>query len=43
MEQEGFADMLKAATAENPVVIAVISQEAVSGSIVGRTTKKRGG
>ena len=30
--------MLKAATAENPVVIAVISQEAVSGSIVGRTT-----
>ncbi len=38
MEQEGFADMLKAATAENPVVIAVISQEAVSGSIVGRTT-----
>ena len=38
MEQDGFADMLKAATAENPVVIAVISQEAVSGSIVGRTT-----
>ena len=38
MEQEGFADMLKAATAENPVVIAVISQEAVSVSIVGRTT-----
>ena len=38
MEQEGFADMHKAATAENPVVIAVISQEAVSGSIVGRTT-----
>ena len=38
MEQEGFADMLKAATPENPVVIAVISQEAVSGSIVGRTT-----
>ena len=38
MEQEGFADMLKDATAENPVVIAVISQEAVSGSIVGRTT-----
>ena len=38
MEQEVFADMLKAATAENPVVIAVISQEAVSGSIVGRTT-----
>lgn len=38
MEHEGFADMLKAATAEDPVVIAVISQEAVSGSIVGRTT-----
>ena len=38
MEQEGFADMLKAATADEPVVIAVISQEAVSGSIVGRTT-----
>ncbi|MBQ9950588.1 MAG: substrate-binding domain-containing protein [Clostridia bacterium] len=38
MEQEGFADMLKAATADAPVVIAVISQEAVSGSIVGRTT-----
>ena len=36
--KEGFADMLSAATAENPVVIAVISQEAVSGSIVGRTT-----
>ena len=36
--KEGFADMLAAATAENPVVIAVISQEAVSGSIVGRTT-----
>jgi len=38
MEQEGFADMLKAATADAPVVIAVISQEASSGSIVGRTT-----
>ena len=36
--KEGFADMLSAATVENPVVIAVISQEAVSGSIVGRTT-----
>ena len=36
--KEGFADMLAAATAENPAVIAVISQEAVSGSIVGRTT-----
>ncbi|MBQ4090521.1 MAG: substrate-binding domain-containing protein, partial [Clostridia bacterium] len=38
MEQEGFADMLAAGTADAPVVIAVISQEAVSGSIVGRTT-----
>ena len=38
MEQEGFAEMLAAGTAEAPVVIAVISQEAVSGSIVGRTT-----
>lgn len=37
MQQEGFADMLKAATAAEPVVIAVISQEAVSASIVGRT------
>ena len=38
MEQEGFVDMLKAATADKPVVIGVISQEAVSASIVGRTT-----
>ena len=38
VEQEGFADMLAAATPEAPVVIAVISQEAVSASIVGRTT-----
>ncbi len=38
MEQEGFADMLKAATADAPVVIAVISQEAVSASVIGRTT-----
>ena len=38
MEQEGFADVLAAGTADEPVVIAVISQEAVSGSIVGRTT-----
>lgn len=37
-EHEGFADMIAAATAEEPVVIAVISQEAVSSSIVGRTT-----
>ncbi len=37
-EQEGFAELLASGTPENPVVIAVISQEAVSGSIVGRTT-----
>lgn len=35
---EGFADMVAAATAKDPMVIAVISQEAVSSSIVGRTT-----
>jgi len=38
LEHEGFADMLAAGTADEPVVIAVISQEASSGSIVGRTT-----
>lgn len=38
MEQEGFADMLSAATADAPVVIAVISQDAVSASVCGRTT-----
>ena len=38
LEEEGFADVLAAGTADAPVVIAVISQEAVSGSIVGRTT-----
>lgn len=37
-EKEGFSEMLSAATPENPAVIAVISQEAVSASIVGRTT-----
>lgn len=37
-EHEGFAEMIAAATAEEPVVIGVISQEAVSDSIVGRTT-----
>lgn len=35
---EGFADMVATATAKDPMVIAVISQEAVSSSIVGRTT-----
>jgi len=38
MEQEGFVEMLKAATADEPVVIAVISQDAVSESITARTT-----
>lgn len=38
MENEEFLAAVKAATAEKPVVVAVISQEAVSGSIVGRTT-----
>jgi len=38
LRQPGFVDALIAATPEAPVVIAVISQEAVSGSIVGRTT-----
>lgn len=38
MENEAFLNAVKVATAENPVVVAVISQEAVSGSIVGRTT-----
>lgn len=37
-EHEGFAQMIAAATAKKPVVIAVISQEAVSNSIVSRTT-----
>lgn len=35
---EGFTDMLKAGTAEAPVVIAVLSQDAVSESVTGRTT-----
>ena len=38
LEVEGFADELKAATADAPVVIAVISQDAVSESVTGRTT-----
>ena len=37
-EYAGFTDILAAATPADPVVIAVISQEAVSASIVGRTT-----
>ena len=35
---EGFTDMLMAATAEKPVVIAVLSQDATSESVTGRTT-----
>lgn len=35
---EGFTDMLMAATAENPVVLAVLSQDATSESVTGRTT-----
>ena len=38
LEVEGFADELNAATADAPVVIAVISQDAVSESVTGRTT-----
>lgn len=35
---EGFVDMLKAATAEKPFVVGVLSQDATSESITGRTT-----
>lgn len=35
---DGFKDDLAAATAENPVVIAVLSQDATSESVTGRTT-----
>ena len=35
---EGFADVLKNATADAPVVIAVLSQDATSESVTGRTT-----
>ncbi len=38
MKLDGFADMLKAATPEMPVVIGVLSQDATSESITGRTT-----
>ncbi len=38
MKLEGFEDMLKAGTAEAPVVIAVLSQDATSESVGGRTT-----
>ena len=38
LKLEGFAEMLKAATPENPVVISVLSQDATSDSVTGRTT-----
>lgn len=38
MEQEGFVDLLKNATAEKPVVIGVLSQDATSMSVSYRTT-----
>ncbi len=38
LELEGYADVLKAATPEKPVVLAVLSQDATSESVSGRTT-----
>lgn len=38
MEQEALVEQMKAATAEKPVVIGVLSQDAVSASITARTT-----
>jgi ribose transport system substrate-binding protein len=38
MENTAFADAVKAATADKPVVVAVLSQDATSASIIGRTT-----
>jgi len=38
LKLEGFADALKAATPEAPVVLAVLSQDATSESVTGRTT-----
>ena len=38
LKLEGFADALAAGTAENPVVIGVLSQDATSESVTGRTT-----
>ena len=37
-EHEGLVAAMKAATPENPVIIAVLSQDAVSASVTGRTT-----
>jgi ribose transport system substrate-binding protein len=38
LKLEGFADKLKAGTVEKPVVLAVLSQDATSESVTGRTT-----
>lgn len=38
LKLEGFADMLKSGTPEKPVVLAVLSQDATSESVTGRTT-----
>lgn len=38
LKLEGFADALKAGTADAPVVIGVLSQDATSESVTGRTT-----
>jgi ribose transport system substrate-binding protein len=38
LKLEGFADMLKAGTTDMPVVLAVLSQDATSESVTGRTT-----
>jgi len=38
MEQEGFADILASGTADAPVVIGVLSQDATSDSVTSRTT-----
>lgn len=37
-EHEGLVEAMKAATAEEPVIIACLSQDAVSASVTGRTT-----
>ena len=38
LKLEGFADLLKTGTVEKPVVLAVLSQDATSESVTGRTT-----
>lgn len=37
MKDPTFSEKLKAATAENPVVVAILSQDATSASVIGRT------